>query len=106
MKSAIRHLLRSRSRFSDRIAGEPLEIGGRTIRRRTASHLQSQQENSSHPSSAPESSASHAVVRSFSYKIGAYANVSTMNRTTTAQLLQSGVVSKIHQRSSKDGSSR
>jgi hypothetical protein len=32
MKSAIRHLLRSLSRFSDRIAGEPLDIGGRTIR--------------------------------------------------------------------------
>jgi uncharacterized spore protein YtfJ len=32
MKSAIQHLLRSRSRYSDRIAGEPLEIGGRTIR--------------------------------------------------------------------------
>jgi uncharacterized spore protein YtfJ len=32
MKSAIRHLLRSRSRFSDRIAGEPLEVGGWTIR--------------------------------------------------------------------------
>ena len=32
MKSAIRHLLRSRSKFSDRIVGEPLEVGGRTIR--------------------------------------------------------------------------
>jgi hypothetical protein len=28
----IRHLLRSRSRISERIAGEPLEIGARTIR--------------------------------------------------------------------------
>ena len=32
MKSAIRHLLRSRSKFSERIVGEPLEVGGRTIR--------------------------------------------------------------------------
>jgi uncharacterized spore protein YtfJ len=32
MKSAIQHLLRSRSRFSNRIAGEPLAVGGRTIR--------------------------------------------------------------------------
>ena len=32
MKSAIRHLLRARSKFSDRIVGEPLEVGGRTIR--------------------------------------------------------------------------
>jgi hypothetical protein len=30
--SRIRHLLRSRSRISERIVGEPLEIGGRTIR--------------------------------------------------------------------------
>ena len=30
--SAIRHLFRSRSRISERIMGEPLEIGGRTIR--------------------------------------------------------------------------
>ena len=32
MKSAIRRLLRARSKFSDRIVGEPLEVGGRTIR--------------------------------------------------------------------------
>jgi hypothetical protein len=32
MKSAIRHLLRSRSKFSERIVGEPLEVGGRMIR--------------------------------------------------------------------------
>ena len=32
MKSAIRHLLRARSKFSERIVGEPLEVGGRTIR--------------------------------------------------------------------------
>ena len=32
MKSAIWHLLRSRSRFSNRIAGEPLAVGGRTVR--------------------------------------------------------------------------
>ena len=32
MKSAIRYLLRSRSKFSERIVGEPLEVGGRTIR--------------------------------------------------------------------------
>ena len=30
--SPIRHLFRSRSRISERIVGEPLEIGGRTIR--------------------------------------------------------------------------
>jgi hypothetical protein len=30
--SAIRHLFRSRSRISERIVGEPLDIGGRTIR--------------------------------------------------------------------------
>jgi hypothetical protein len=29
--SPIRHLFRSRSRISERIVGEPLEIGGRTI---------------------------------------------------------------------------
>jgi hypothetical protein len=32
MKSAIRHLLRARSKFSERIVGEPLEVGGLTIR--------------------------------------------------------------------------
>jgi len=30
--SPIRHLFRSRSRISERIVGEPIEIGGRTIR--------------------------------------------------------------------------
>ena len=30
--STIRHLFRSRTRISERIVGEPLEIGGRTIR--------------------------------------------------------------------------
>ena len=30
--SPIRHLFRSRMRISERIVGEPLEIGGRTIR--------------------------------------------------------------------------
>jgi hypothetical protein len=30
--SPIPHLFRSRSRISERIVGEPLEIGGRTIR--------------------------------------------------------------------------
>jgi hypothetical protein len=30
--SPIRHLFRSRSRISERIVGEPFEIGGRTIR--------------------------------------------------------------------------
>ena len=32
MVSAIRHLFQSNSRFSERIFGEPLEIGARTIR--------------------------------------------------------------------------
>ena len=32
MVSSIRHLFRSRSRISERITGEPLEIGARTIR--------------------------------------------------------------------------
>ena len=32
MVSPIRHLFRSRSRISERIAGEPLEIGAQTIR--------------------------------------------------------------------------
>jgi uncharacterized spore protein YtfJ len=32
MASAIRHLLWSHSKISERIAGKPLEIGGRTIR--------------------------------------------------------------------------